>query len=156
LEKPATPVYNAVSCGQSTFKLGNVFFIQGNFNPPENAKAGSPGEIDSAREILKQLEDEVESLLTTQPITEEEFRRAVKKLKVTFAETSETAAGIAEAIGEAVTVSGSLDSYLGYLDVLTHLTLDQVNATARQYLTLNKAYTSVMIADPNSKKEEPA
>ncbi len=146
LEKPANPIYNYVSCGQSTFKLGNVFFIQGNFNPSD--------ETGSARETLKQLETEVERLLSSEPMTEDEFRRAIKKLKVTFAETSETASGIAEAIGEAVTVAGSLDAYLNYQQVLTELTLEQVNATARKYLAPDKAYTSLMIADPNSDKEE--
>jgi zinc protease len=148
LEKPATPIYNYVSCGQSTFKLGNVFFIQGNFiNPP----AG-----ESPKGTLKQLEDEVERLLTTQPITEEEFRRALKKLKVDFAETSETASGIAETIGEAITVAGSLNAYLDYLDVLNQLDADTVNAVARKYLALDKAYTSVMVPDPNAEKSDEA
>jgi zinc protease len=146
LEKPANPVYNYVSTGQSTFKLGNVFFIQGNFNTSE--------EIGSAKDILKQVGDEVEKLLTTEPITEDEFRRAVKKLKVTFAETSETASGIAEAIGESITVAGTLDAYLNYQHVLNELTLEQVNAAARKYLSKDKAYTSLMVADPNSEKEE--
>jgi len=145
LEKPANPVYNYVSTGQSTFKLGNVFFIQGNFNVEES---------DSAKEILKQVEAEVEKLLTTEPITQDEFQRAVKKLKVTFAETSETASGIAEAIGEALTVAGTLDAYLNYQQVLNELMLEQVNAAAKKYLSKDKAYTSVMVADPNSSKEE--
>jgi zinc protease len=137
LEKPANPIYNYVSCGQSTFKLGNVFFIQGNFNPQESSG--------SVKDTLHQLETELERMLTTQPITEDEFRRAVKKLKVNFAETSETASGIAETIGEAVTVVGSLDCYLNYLNVLNELDVDTVNAVARKYLTLDKAYTSVMV-----------
>lgn len=138
LEKPETPIYNFVSCGQSTFKLGNVFFIQGNFTHPD------------AKATLGQLENELTRMLTTHPITEEEFRRVVKKLKVDFAETSETASGIAETIGEALTVSGSLDGYLTYLDVLASLDVETVNAIARKYLSLDKAYTSVMVADPNA------
>lgn len=137
LERPANPIYNYVSCGQSTFKLGNVFFVQGNFNPQEN-----PG---TAKDTLRQLETELERMLTTEPITEDEFRRAVKKLKVNFAETSETASGIAETIGEAVTVVGTFDAYLKYLNVLNELDVDTVNAVARQYLALDKAYTSVMV-----------
>ncbi len=133
LEKPADPIYNYVSCGQSTFKLGNVFFIQGNFTSPDTAGT------------LHQLKWEVERLLTTNPVTEDEFRRAVKKLKVDFAETSETAAGIAETVGEALTVAGTLDTYLKYLDVLNALDVDTVNAVARKYLALDKAYTAVMV-----------
>lgn len=152
LERPANPVYNYVSCGQSTFKLGNVFFIQGNFNLLSQPDAVNPevGKSNgSTREILGQLQAELECMLTTEPITEEEFQRALKKLKVTFAETSETASGIAEAIGEAVTVVGSLDSYLNYLDVLNALDLETVKAVASKYLALEHAYTSVMIPDPD-------
>ncbi|HEY9687645.1 MAG TPA: pitrilysin family protein [Coleofasciculaceae cyanobacterium] len=140
LEKPANPIYNFVSCGQSTFKLGNVFFIQGNFTAADT------------KSTLKQLETEVERMLTAEPISEDEFRRAVKKLKVSFAETSETASGIAETIGEALTVMGNLDCYLHYLDVLNSLDVNMVNAVARQYLSLDKAYTSVMV--PSGEAEE--
>lgn len=146
LEKPATPVYNYVSCGQSTFKLGNVFFIQGNFNFPDGQSDPKP--------VLKQLEAELEKLLTTEPITEAEFQRALKKLKVNFAETSETASGIAETIGEAITVVGSIESYLDYLTVLNQLDVDTVNAVARRYLTLEKAYTSVMVPGEGALKSE--
>jgi zinc protease len=136
LEKPAKPVYNHVSCGQSTFKLGNVFLIQGNFT-------SAPGS--APRTILGQLETEVERMLTTEPITADEFIRAVKKLRVDFAETSETASGIAEAIGEALTVTGELGAYLDYLSVLDGLDVETVNAVARRYLSLGKAYAVVMV-----------
>ncbi|MCE3236978.1 MAG: hypothetical protein K0Q50_3170 [Vampirovibrio sp.] len=146
LERPANPIYNYVSCGQSTFKLGNVFFIQGNFNPQE-----SEG---TAKDILQQLEHELQRMLTTEPITEDEFSRAVKKLKVNFAETSETASGIAETIGEAVTVVGTFDAYLNYLNVLNELDVATVNAVARQYLSLDKAYTSVMVPGEGATAED--
>jgi zinc protease len=140
LEKPAVPVYNYVGTDQSTFKLGNVFFVQGNFTS------------DDTRGTLQQLETEIEKLLTSEPITEEEFQRAVKKLKVNFAATSETASGIAETIGEALTVCGSLDSYLKYLDVLAQLTVDKVNEVARRYLTRDKAFLAVMTPEEASGK----
>lgn len=146
LEKPATPVYNYVSCGQSTFKLGNVFFIQGNFNFPEGQSDPKP--------VLKQLESELEKMLTSEPITEDEFQRALKKLKVNFAETSETASGIAETIGEAITVVGSIESYLDYLTVLNQLDLGKVNAAARKFLALDQAYTSVMVPGEGATQEE--
>lgn len=134
-EKPAVPVFNFVGTGQSSFKLGNVFFIQGNFS------------LDDPKAAMKQVEAEVEKLLTTQPITEDEFRRAVKKLKVAFAETSETASGIADAIGESLTVIDDLNYYLKYLDVLAALDVETVNAVARKYLSLDQAYTTVLVPE---------
>ncbi len=150
IEKPATPIFNYVSTGQSTFKLGNVFFIQGNFN----TQTDEAGVVTAIPEILAPLNAEIEALLTTQPITDDEFKRALKKLKVDFAETSETASGIAETIGEAITVSGSINAYLHYLDVLNALDVETVNATARRYLSLDKAYTSIMKANPNATGDE--
>lgn len=147
LEKPETPVYNHVSCGQSTFKLGNVFFVQGNFN-------ASPEQ--SPKEILAQLEAEMTKMLTTHPITEEEFGRVIKKLRVDFAETSETASGIAEAIGEALTVTGELGPYLDYLNVLNTLDVATVNAVARQYFALDLAYTAVMLPGSNPAGDDDA
>jgi zinc protease len=140
LEKPETPVFNYIGCDQSIFKLGNVFFIQGNFNL-------NPNEGESAsQKALNDLQQELDKLLTTDPVTSQEFERAVKKLRVGFAETSETAAGIAEAIGEALTVVGDLSGYLDYLHALDTLTLETVNAVANRYLKAEQSFTSVMLS----------
>ncbi|MEM0950993.1 MAG: pitrilysin family protein [Cyanobacteria bacterium P01_H01_bin.74] len=137
IEKPEKPIFNYIGCDQSTFKLGNVFFAQGNFNVTGHDK--------TPKEVLDLMTAEIEALLTTHPLTQEEFDRAYKYLKVGFAQTSETAAGIAETIGESLTVTNSLESYTHYLETLQGLTLEAVNAIARQYLTADKAFTAVMV-----------
>jgi predicted Zn-dependent peptidase len=133
LEKPEQPIFNSVSCGQSTFKLGNVMFIQGNFTHPDTQTQ------------LQQLHAEVEKFLEKEPVTEDEFQRALKKLKVDFAETSETSSGIAETVGESITVVGDLGHYIDYLDTLNSLELETVRTVAKKYLQLDKAYTSVLV-----------
>jgi zinc protease len=132
LEKPAQPIFNAASTGQSTFKLGNVFFIQGNFTGA------------SVDQCMADVRRELEQLLISDPMTEEVFQRAVKKLKVDFAETSETTSGIAETIGESVTIAGDLSLYTDYLEALSALTLADVQQTAERYLQPEKAYTAVL------------
>jgi zinc protease len=133
VEKPAHPIFNTIGCGQSTLKLGNVFYIQGNF-------AAS-----SHEEPLKQVQEEVRKYLTSEPITEDEFQRAVKKLKVDFAETSETTSGIGETIGESITVSGSMNAYTDYMSHLEHMDLETVRAAAQTYIQLSSAFTTVMV-----------
>jgi zinc protease len=132
IEKPDHPVFTVVSCDQSTFRLGNVAFIQGNFMEvaPETAMA--------------QVRGELARMLTDVPITLEEFQRAVKKLKVDFAAAVETAAGISESMGESVTLIDDERLFTGYLDALSRVTLAQVHQAARTYLALDKAYTSVL------------
>lgn len=133
IERPKEPVFNTLSCGQSTFKLGNVFYIQGNFNSPD-----TQGQLQAVRE-------EVQRYLAQNPITAEEFHRAIKKMKVDFAETSETASGIGESIGESITITGSLKQYVDYLDILHELTLDEVRQAAATWFHLEGAYTSVLV-----------
>lgn len=137
IEKPEQPVFNALSTGQSTFKLGNVFFIQGNFNPTEQA-------VDPYH-ALGLVQSEIDKFLTTQPMTDDEFHRAVKKLKVDFAETAETAAGIAETLGECITVTGAMDGYIRYVETLEHLTPARVQAVAQQYLDKTKGFHAVLV-----------
>jgi len=139
LEKPEKPLFNYLSTDQTQFKLGNVFFIQGNLNTSDTQLA------------LAQVTDQVNRLLTTEPITQAEFERALKSLRVDFAVTSETASGMAEAIGEALTVTDSLDSYIHYMSVLNGLTLDTVNAAARRYLSPDLAYTAVLLPEQEAK-----
>jgi zinc protease len=133
IERPQEPIFNAISCGQSTFKLGNTFFIQGNFNSPDSDAC------------LKAVRDEINLYLTKDPVTSEEFQRAVKKMKVDFAETSETASGISESIGESITITGKLDDYIYYLEELEQLTLEDVRRAATQWLNLEKCYTAVLV-----------
>lgn len=135
VEKPENPAFTFVGCGQQQFKLGNVFFIQGNTILPDTDMA-----LEMVRNLLRQV-------LTDQPITDDECQRTLKKLKADFAETSETASGIADAIGESLTVTGSLDYYLKYLDTLSTITTEDVNKAVQTYLNPNKAYTAVL--EPN-------
>jgi predicted Zn-dependent peptidase len=51
-----------------------------------------------------------------------------------------------------VTVVGSIESYLDYLNVLNQLDVATVNAAARKYLSLDKAYTSVMVPGEGASK----
>ncbi|MBY0449369.1 MAG: insulinase family protein [Cyanobacteria bacterium] len=135
LEKPEKPIFNALSTGQSVYKLGNVFYIQGNFSDI------------SPEEAQKLVWQEVEKLCGPSPITQDEFSRAVKAMKVDFAETSETASSIAESLGESVVTVGDISHYAHYLEALTHVTLEKVNEVARKYLRSERAYTAVMIPE---------
>jgi len=133
VEKPADPIFTFIGCGQSTFKLGNTFYIQGNFIHPDKEVA------------LNQVYAEIDKLLHDEPVTQQELTNAQKKLKVDFAETSETTSGIAETIGEALTVVEDLRYYTDYLSVVETITLAEVHQAAKTYLDRSKAYTSVLV-----------
>lgn len=140
IEKATTPLFNFLSCGQSTLKLGNTFYIQGNVVPQTD-------EDDSAAltRALGQVRGELQALMAERPLSQAELTRAVKALKADFAETSETAAGIAEALGESLTVSDGLDYYLRYLDALDSLTLEAVHQCARRYLAPERFYVATLL-----------
>jgi zinc protease len=133
IDGPDEPIFNTLSSGQSTFKLGNTLFIQGNLNTPDIAEA------------LLEVKTEINQLVTTQPITQSEFDRSVKKMKAEFAETSETASGIADSIGESITVTGSLAYYTDYLSVLERITCEKVHHVVHQFLQPEKMYQASLI-----------
>lgn len=138
VEKPETPIFTFIGCGQSTFKLGNTFYVQGNFISADKDAA------------LEQVFAEIDKLIYDAPVTEQELKNARKKLKVDFAETSETVSGIAESIGEALTVVEDLKYYTDYLNVLESITLEDVHLAAKQYLARDKAYTAVLVPANNN------
>lgn len=135
VEQPEHPAFTFVGCGQQQFKLGNVFFVQGNTILPD-----TPMALEMVRNLLRQV-------LTDCPITDDECQRTLKQLKSDFAETSETASGIADAIGESLTVTASLDGYLHYLETLATITAEDVNQVVQTYLNPNQAYTAVLEPD---------
>ena len=77
-------------------------------------------------------------------ITEDELIKAKKKLKVSFASTSETVSDIADNIGFYMTVLDGLSPVNSYFEILENISQDEVLEIARKYLNLNTATISVM------------
>lgn len=134
IEKASEPIFNIVAADFYNFKDGGNFFIQANFK------------ADKKDEALKLLREEVEKILSGD-VTEKEFQKAKKKLKVRFAEGAETVSDIAENIGYYMTVCNDLDLVERYLEDLENYTLDEVNETAKKYLSLNHSVTTVLLPE---------
>jgi zinc protease len=132
VEKQSPAGFNMLGTGQYEFKLGNVFFIQGNFNSTDVPAA------------LEEVKAELTAFLSDKPITQEEFDRTIKKAKVDFASGIETTSGIADVLGESLTVNGTVEAFTGYLTVLNALTLEGVQAVAKKYLQPELAFTAVL------------
>jgi zinc protease len=132
IDKQTPSAFNTVSASQYTLKLGNTLYVMANFNGTDSDVA------------LKELTDILTDFTSTTPITPEEFARTVKKMKVDVARGFETCAGIADMIGESLTVTGSLTGVTDILKNLDALTLDDVVSASQQYLAPSLAYTAVM------------
>jgi len=126
IEKPADPLFHSIGCDQYQFRDGNTFFLEGNF------KAGN------REEALKLLDNELNALQKN-PISNAELDKAKKKLRSRFAENAETAAGLAESVGYAMTLSDNLTPYTKYLEVLEKLSLAELQTAIHQYLNPKNA-----------------
>ena len=73
--------------------------------------------------------------------------KAKKKLKVRFAESSETVSEIAENIGYYMTVCNDLDLAEKYIEILNSYTIEEANAVAKKYLELNNSVTTVLLPE---------
>ena len=94
---------------------------------------------------LAEITTILEAFTGESPITEEEFVRTVKKMKVDFARGFETCSGIADALGDALTVTGSVDAVTGTLERLEALTRQDVIDAVNTYLKPSLAYTTVLV-----------
>ncbi len=134
IETVENPVFNVVTTDFYNFKDGGNFFIQANFKAEKK---------DEAISLIKK---EFNNLLKD-GITEQEFYKAKKKLKVRFAESAETVSDIAENIGYYMTVCDDLDLVEKYLEDLNSYALQDVNNVARKYLNFNNAVTTVLLPE---------
>lgn len=131
IEKVDEPIFNYVGTDFYQFRDGNNFFVEANFRPEKKDEA------------IEQLKQEIEKIKDT--ITEREFKKAVKKTKAQFANNAETVSEIADTIGSYMTVCNNLVLIEDYLDILNHLTIEDVQDAAKRYLNINNAVISVLL-----------
>ncbi|MFR1503348.1 MAG: M16 family metallopeptidase [Opitutales bacterium] len=134
IEQAKEPIFNVVATDYYSFKDGGNFFVQANFK------------VDKKEEALKLLKDEIQKILN-KDMTQKEFEKAKKKLKVRFAQGAETVSEIAESIGYYMTVCDDLDLAESYLNDLENYTLEEANKTAQKYLQLQNSVTTVLLPE---------
>ena len=133
VETQTPSAFNTISTAQYALKLGNVFYIMANYNTANDEAA------------LAELTAILDAFTGEEPITEEEFARTVKKMKVDFARGFETCSGIADALGDALTVTGSVEAVTGTLERLESLTRQDVIDAVNTFLKSSLAYTAVLV-----------
>ncbi|MBS6553859.1 MAG: insulinase family protein [Clostridium sp.] len=134
IEQAKEPIFNVVATDYYSFKDGGNFFVQANFK------------ADKKDEALKLIKDEIQKILN-KDMTQKEFEKAKKKLKVRFAQGAETVSEIAESIGYYMTVCDDLDLAESYLNDLENYTLEEANKTAQKYLQLQNSVTTVLLPE---------
>ncbi len=132
IEKAQKPVFNVVASDYYSFRDGGNFFVQANFKPEYKDEA------------VSMLKNEVEKLSDT---GEREFKKAVKKLKVRFAESAETVSDIADTIGYYMTVCDNIELVEEYQKELENINLSEFKNLVKKYLPLDSAVVSVLMPE---------
>ena len=104
IEKSQDPIINVVSADYYHFKDGGNIFIDANFKPEFKDDA------------IKLIKEQI-TKICEDGITEQELKKAKKKLKAGFAENSETVSDIAENIGFYMTVYDKLEYVEKYIQI---------------------------------------
>ena len=134
IEKQPEPIFNMADAEHYQFKDGNNFFIQANFKAECKDKC------------LQLVKDEITNLLDNR-ITSEELAKAKKKTKSKFAFAAETVSEIGETIGYYMTVCEDLKLVEDYLKDLEEITIEDLEDTIREYLSLNNAVISILLPE---------
>lgn len=134
IEKVKDPIFNVISSDYYHFKDGGNIFIDANFKPEEK---------DKAIELIKEQINRI----CTDGVTEQELKKAKKKLKAGFAENSETVSDIAENIGFYMTVCDKLEYVEEYVNVIDTITKEDLKAVAQKYINPNHATISILMPE---------
>lgn len=134
IEKQKDQLFNMINAEHYQFKDGNNFFIQANFKPEKK---------DLALELIKQELENIQS----SPVLENEFLKAKKKIKSTFAYGAETVSEIGETIGYYMTVCSDLALIEDYLKLVEEISIEDLQKTAQKYLNINNAAISVLLPE---------
>jgi predicted Zn-dependent peptidase len=133
IEKQKDRIFNMIDSEHYIFRDGGNFFIQANFIPEKKEEAIS---------LIKQ---EIESIKTT--ITEDEVKKAKKKIKSRFASNAETVSEIGENIGYYMTVCNDLSLVSDYLGIVDEIGVEDIQATAKEFLNIDNAVISVLLPE---------
>ena len=139
IEKVDEPYFNIVSADYYSFKDGGNFFVQANFKPEKK------------EEVINAVKDEIKKLYE-EKISENELKKAVKKLKSNFAQTSETVSDLGETIGFYTTVCKDPEIMIDYINLLEKVTSEDIQKYSKEYLDLNKSVFAVLM--PEGEKNE--
>ena len=133
IEAQPTPIFNMVDSEHYMFKDGGNIFIQANFIPEHKEKA-----IELIKSELEKVKND---------ISEDEFKKAKKKIKSRFAFNAETVSEIGETIGYYMTVCNDLALVEDYIDILENLSVSDLCDCAKKYLNINNAVISVLMPE---------
>ena len=134
IEKLPEKIFNMVSSEHYQFKDGNNFFVQANFNNGCKEKA------------IQLIKDELAKLITDK-ISDEELSKAKKRTKSRFAYMAETVSEIGDTIGTFMIVCGNLKLIEEYLTDLDSITVEDLEDTIKQYLSVDNAVISVLLPE---------
>ena len=133
IENQEERIFNMIDSEHYIFRDGGNFFVQANFNPQYKEKA------------VELIKAELESIKTT--ITEDEVKKAKKKIKSRFASNAETVSEIGDSIGYYMTVCDDLSLLTDYLPILEGISISDLQAVAEKYLNINNAVISVLMPE---------
>lgn len=134
IEKAKEPVFNVVSTDYYHFKDGGNIFVNANFVPEYKEK------------VIEQIKEQI-NLLRNEGISEQELKKARKKLQASFADNSETVSDISENIGFYMTVCNKLEYVEEYINSINTITAEEIQTAAQKYLDINNAVISVLMPE---------
>ena len=134
IEKAQEPIINVVSADYYHFKDGGNIFIDANFKPEAKDK------------VIALIKEQINKICE-EGITENELKKAKKKLKASFAENSETVSDIAENIGFYMTVCNKLEYVEEYINIIDKITAEDIKNIAQKYINTNYATISILMPE---------
>ena len=117
-----------------SFKDGGNFFVQGAFYP------------DKKDIVINLLEEEINNFINN-GFSDAELKKAIKKLKVRFAQETETVSEIAETIGYYSTVCSNVSKINEYYKILNTITKEDVSEVIKKWLDIKNSTVAILMPE---------
>lgn len=132
IETPVKPYFYQIDTCHYQYKDGDNFHIEANFDPKYKD------------EVLSEIALELENFKS---VSDEEIKKAKKRLRVNFAEGAETVSDISETIGHYMTVLEDVSLANEYLKTLENIDGAYILEVFNKYLTNDKCSISILMPE---------
>jgi len=129
----------SISAGQYSLKDDSVFLISADFEP------------EKYQEVLIAIQEEIENFKNS-PVSDKELKRVKTMAKRSFIYENESVEDIAQSLGYATAVGGSIDHYTKHLQYIESITVLDIQKAAQKYLDPSRMALSTLLPEETEVK----
>lgn len=146
-------IYRKLVVEQKVASSAGSWYQGGSLDETQFGFYGSPRNGKTLEEV-EAATDEVIATLLKEGVTQEEVKRAQKRLVRSSIFTQDSQSTLARIYGASLTLGSTIEDIQSWPDRINSITVDQVNEVARKYLKLKRSVTGYLKPEAAAQKKD--